>query len=163
MSRSLIAVVLVGALTSTSLAQTWNNEGWSRQEVMVYVPTPPPPRTVYRPITGLWVAGLVVFVTSWLTHIGVTAGFDGPRTTTAAIPLAGPWIQFDQPFANDSNKLIGQALLATSGVVQIAGAAMLVLGVSIWRKETRYSKAPRWFASPLVSPTGVGVMAGAGF
>ena len=164
MTRSAIALVMVLVFTSAALAQyAPPEEGWNRQEVMVYVPVPPPPRTVYRPITGLWVAGLIIFVTGWVTDIGVTAGFDGARTTTAAIPVAGPWIQFGQPFANDSNQLLAQSLLAIDGIVQIAGAAMLILGVSIWRKETRYSSAPRWLAAPVVSPTGGGIQVVGGF
>jgi hypothetical protein len=146
-------------LLLASIAQAQEGD-WQRQPVVVFVPAPPPPvqpKTALRPMTALWAAGLAIFLGGYVTNIAATAIGAREDVGTAAIPFAGPWLQYGFTYSSSSSQSMAQALLATDGVVQAAGGALLVVGLSIWRKETRYATHPRWLASPWLGPTGGGL------
>ncbi len=128
-----------------------------------YGPPPgqrPPPRyrTERTPILGLVIAGAVTFGVVWLATVGVTAGVSsdadrGEATGYAAIPMVGPWVMLGSDLDTDDYS----AALVTSGILQAAGVAMFVLGVTIRtkRKVPVYGKvAPG--AELTVGPTKVG-------
>ncbi len=157
-ARALVAVLLVGALSHQALAQylpppqvaSPGEEGWTRQPVVVYVPGPAEPQFVYRPLTALWISGLIVLAAGWIFDIGLTAAFDTSSTGTAAIPVGGPWVQYGYRYSSN-NGGVAQGLLATDGAIQLAGAAMLIVGLSIWRKQRVYER-PRYSLAPILSP-----------
>lgn len=112
----------------------------------VVVPPPPPapaiapsyppqpdtwqPRTERKGILGLIIAGPILLGVTWLTTIGVTAGLDsdGDIIGYSAIPIAGPWVMMADDRTSDYT-----APIAVSGVLQLGGLAMLIIGVSVKR------------------------------
>ena len=122
------------------------------QDVVVFVPAVPPMRTVWRPLTGLAIAGGVACFAGYSFDLAITGIFSSKDIKQAAIPLAGPWLQFNHDYKNDT---VTKALLGIDGVVQAAGMAMLVIGMSVWRKEQR--PAPAFTLAPFASPTSAGL------
>jgi len=126
----------------------------------------PKTEIVYRrPRTGLLVAGLVLFVTGWVTDIGFTYGYNHQPATTSLIPIAGPFIQMTEQYGLDgppvntgstdadarvnknldtaNSTIRGLALTgaAICGVMQLAGLALTIAGIATKRKTTRYAHA----------------------
>ncbi len=78
-------------------------------------------------IKGLWIPGAIVFGASWALSGSVASlSPDGDYQTYAWIPLVGPWLMLT--VASSDSETAG-ALVA--GVTQLAGAVMLVLGLSL--------------------------------
>ena len=105
-------------------------------------PAGPEVRTEKKPITGLIIAGSVVFGVGWLVGGAITVGIDaadGSVSEASAftfIPLAGPWIVLgtESPSTGQASGLVAQ------GVLQIGGLAMLIVGATV-RKDVEVSTA----------------------
>jgi hypothetical protein len=119
-----------------------------------------------RPRPGLLAAGVVLFLTGYLSDIGFTYGYHHEPAYTAFIPLVGPFIQMSQHYGLDGpavntgstdadnriNKNIDTANTtihdlaivgcAFSAALQISGATLALTGALLKRKITRYAAAP---------------------
>jgi len=160
MRNALVSLVVIAAFSTAPLAQPLQQpspspepEFTDSQEVVVFVPAAPVMRTVWRPITGLAIAGAAIFVFGYTLDLGVTGFLANADVKQAAIPLAGPWLQFNHNYKNDS---ITKALLGIDGVVQAAGAVMLIVGMSVWRKQQRPA-TPGWTLLPFATPQQAGL------
>jgi hypothetical protein len=92
-------------------------------------------RTEMRRIPGLYITGAVLLAASWAVTVGATAALSdndvrAEATGYAAIPVFGPWVLLG---SNISISPPDQAALVVSGIVQNAGLAMLIVGVSVKR------------------------------
>jgi hypothetical protein len=99
-------------------------------------PAPVATTTETEGIKGLIIAGAVVWGAVWLLGIpitiGIDAGLDGdidPVSGFMAIPLVGPWIALGEVAPKNQDAFNPPIIL--SGVLQSAGAIMLVLGLAI--------------------------------
>jgi hypothetical protein len=92
--------------------------------------TQPAGEIEYRshPTWGLFIAGVIVFPVVYLLTVGVTAGLDtdGDDIGEAAIPLIGPFLMIGNPDTE-----FFEAPLAISGILQLAGLTMVILGLTI--------------------------------
>lgn len=76
-------------------------------------------------VKGLWIPGAVLFGVSYgLTVAFGTLSWDDDYVTGSLIPLVGPWMML--AYANNDDEAAGAVL---SGVAQLAGATMFVLGL----------------------------------
>lgn len=127
----------------------------------VAVPVPVytyPTRTVTQPIWGLAVAGIVLFGVMYVTHIAVAAGIGSSAEDVGyqAIPLAGPWVCMG--VCSDPEDFIPG--LAASGVIQLAGITMMIIGLAVQvEHEVRaeLDRSPTWALTPWASPDGGGL------
>lgn len=89
---------------------------------------PAPTRVSTRPIWGMFIAGIPIFVVPWILTGLIDLDFG---SGIGFIPLAGPFILAAQ--TSDFDSML-QTLLIIDGVVQIAGVALIVLGLVIQRE-----------------------------
>lgn len=85
-------------------------------------------RTEERAVRGLWLTGLITLPVSWI--LTWTVASTGLPTASAGIPysyvpVVGPWLMLTEPL----NGYDGFAV--AMGLVQAAGALMLVLGLTL--------------------------------
>ncbi len=98
------------------------------------------PQTRYeeQPNLRLFWAGLPIFLAPWVLTWTVTYAIDGGRTddtTFGFIPWVGPFLLIDSV-----NEDISTTMLVISGLAQIAGTALMVLGLATTREvEVRAS------------------------
>jgi hypothetical protein len=127
-----------------------------------YVTTPPrmptghwETRTEERAVRGLWLTGLIALPVSWiLTWTVASTGLPTASTgiTYSYIPLVGPWLMLTEPL----NGYDGFAV--AMGLVQAAGALMLVLGLTL--RETVERR--EWVIGDLGGGRRIALDAGAG-
>lgn len=120
---------------------------------------PPAPMTVRRPIWGLVVAGAITLGVAWLATpiVGAAIEADGEEIAMLAAPVAGPWICMGACYDPDDYT----AALVVSGLLQLSGLTMLILGLAIQQKvEVRaelddgVQLAARPWALPSPTPAG---------
>jgi len=133
--------------------------------------SPTPPRTVHRVQRGLLIAGIVTFQASWglavLTGVTAFAGCidSDPGCTRGPdrfmIPIAGPFIVASGHYQGVPTSW-APALVAW-GVVEAAGAAMLVAGLVGHDVPVPASAppTPRISLAPMLSPEVRGLALGA--
>lgn len=87
--------------------------------------------TETKGITGLIIAGPIVFGVAYATGIAVTAGLEADDDLIAysAIPVAGPWVMLADSRTEDYS-----GALAANGLLQAGGLAMFIVGVSVRRE-----------------------------
>ncbi len=122
-----------------------------------------------RGIPGLYIAGPIVLGVAWLTTIAVTTAINSEGGVEdseakaigyACIPIAGPWAMMAD---SDVDTRDYTAPLVVSGVLQGAGLAMTILGLTI-RREVRVPSAIHPARSltlslhPVPTPSGGGLM-----
>jgi len=133
-----------------------------------YAQPPPQPRTETGHLTGLIVSGAVVFGVSWLTNIliGLGAGA-GPSYDAwddfrwvGLVPVLGPWIQMGiKPTSLGADDWA--YYLTIDGILQAAGATMLILGIAIPVERTVYAEDGERRGIDLAiapSPTGLNLL-----
>ncbi len=108
------------------------------------------PHDVTRPNVGLIVSGAVMLGVGWITNIvaGMFAGLElyGSSSSgqwdsfrvSSIIPVAGPWVQLAVKPTSFSNDGWAEWLII-DGLLQLAGATLLVVGVALPQHETVYS------------------------
>jgi hypothetical protein len=139
-------------------------------------PPPREPRVVAydersSPRTGLVVAGSVLFAVSYLVPLSIVAAAEFPnRTDWMAIPVVGPWMTIGRmrygdcsnrrtvdPECDDSGEraadTLGAVAAGFTGVLQAAGMAMLITGVSAQKTEV----VPVYAISPMPVDNGMGL------
>lgn len=82
-----------------------------------------------RPIWGLFWAGLPIFVVPYLVTGLVGQAVGGDNSTYGWIPVAGPFIWAADGFLYEEEITI----LVISGIAQLAGIAMMILGLALQR------------------------------
>jgi hypothetical protein len=147
------------------------------------MPEPPyPPRFPYvpghdapagyhieeHPRMGLVVAGDVVLTTSYLLSVAAAASSSNGYDRWLFVPVAGPFLDLGArlhqgcgPYCdNDSYEVITRVVLPYAGIVQVAGAALLVSGLVFPKKEfvrddeSTSARVPRlasWTIVPVVT------------
>lgn len=103
-----------------------------------------------RPTWGLVVAGLITFGVVYVTTVAVTAAIseDGGDIGLSAIPLAGPWI-----LTATTDGYAGA--LVPSGILQLSGLVLTILGLAIRRHVPVYADGPlRLEPMAAVGPSG---------
>jgi len=83
-----------------------------------------------RPTWGLFWAGLPIFLVPYLVTGLVGSAVGGEYTTYGWIPVAGPFIWAADGFVYEEELTI----LVISGIAQLAGIAMMILGLAIQRE-----------------------------
>jgi len=101
----------------------------------------PSTHTESRLLPGLYITGPVVLGATWvttiITSIAVTSTDDPDhdvKVGVACVPVFGPWIEMGYPGTYT-------APLAVSGVLQAAGLAITIAGVTV-RHTVRVADAP---------------------
>jgi hypothetical protein len=92
----------------------------------------PEHKVVRKPITGLVIAGAIVFGVAYTGAFTTTVALeaDGDLIGYSLVPLAGPWIML-----GDYRTREYQAALAMNGVIQAGGAAMFIIGLTVKREH----------------------------
>lgn len=112
------------------------------------------------PNLGLFWAGLPIFAVPYLLTIASAYAIDDGVTdlsTFSLIPLLGPWLMLDYAFEDYE-----VTLLVLSGVAQLAGAVLMVLGLTTYREVAVRADlgdqpdSPTLTLTPLVSDTFAG-------
>ncbi len=86
---------------------------------------------VSRPLWGLFIAGLATFGGIYLLTVGLTAGLDTDNDDGwLYVPLVGPWLEAALGGDPDS----WTALWVPSGILQLAGVVMAILGLAIQQR-----------------------------
>lgn len=117
-----------------------------------------PTRRVRQPIWALAISGAALFTVMYVAHISVAVGI-GSRSDDVgyqAIPFAGPWVCLAA--CSDPGDFI--AALVASGVIQLAGLTMTILGLAVQvEHEVRaeLDRGPRWALAPWATPEGAGL------
>lgn len=93
-------------------------------------PIPPGYQPVSRSRTGLWIPGLILLAVPWAISAGVAA--NDPNLGDLYIPVIGPFL------ARDNVGSLAQSGLILDGIMQTAGAVMLVLGLTLKRHYLVY-------------------------
>ena len=93
----------------------------------------PQPRVHYverqTSIKGLWIPGIVVFGASYVLTAAIGSSLvAGDYASWCSVPLVGPWVALGD--ANNDSEVAGAVV---GGVLQTAGLAMFVLGLSLRR------------------------------
>lgn len=133
--------------------------------------TPLPPdgsaATALRPSRSwkaLWVPSLITFSSVYVITIVTTAVLnatvydrpDSPGTGIAVIPVLGPWINLGVYGGEIGDA--AKALLVTSGVLQIAGATGLIVGLAMSSPSgSARATPPRWAVLPTFGPRQAGL------
>ena len=126
-------------------------------------------------IKGLWLTGLIVFGSVYVAGIPAAAGISaaagskepGSHAGMMAIPFAGPWLEAAGVVEEESSE--GTPGFVAVGALQIVGATLFIIGVSV-RRERRmtatslvdHAPLPRPFITygPLGRPSGGGLAIG---
>src|SRR5690606_9077163 len=92
----------------------------------------PQHKVVRKPITGLVIAGAIVFGVAYtgVFSTSVALESDGDLIGYSLVPLAGPWIML-----GDYRTREYSAALAMNGVIQAGGAAMFIIGLTVKREH----------------------------
>lgn len=132
-------------------------------------------RTETVGIKGLWLTGLIVFGSVYVAGIPAAAGISaaagskepGSHAGMMAIPFAGPWLEAAGVVEEESSE--GTPGFVAVGALQIVGATLFIIGVSV-RRERRmtatslvdHAPLPRPFITygPLGRPSGGGLAIG---
>lgn len=114
---------------------------------------------------ALWVPSLITFSFVYVTTIVTTAVLnatvyqrpDSPGTGIAVIPVLGPWINlgvYSGEIGDAAN-----ALLVVSGVLQVASATGLIVGLAMSSPagSARTASPPRWAVLPTFGPRQAGL------
>jgi hypothetical protein len=105
---------------------------------------------------GLVIAGAVTFGTMYLTTV-IGAAFanalGSSRASVAFVPIAGPFIAL-----RDVPDERGVALLVIDGVVQAAGATMLIVGLAAQKTVAVRTDSAKVEIMPVVGPGSVGLV-----
>jgi len=105
---------------------------------------------------GLVIAGAVTFGTMYLTTV-IGAAFanalGSSRASVAFVPIAGPFIAL-----RDVSDERGVALLVIDGVVQAAGATMLIVGLAAQKTVAVRNDSAKVEIMPVVGPGSVGIV-----
>ena len=113
---------------------------------------------------ALWVPSLITLSTVYVITIVTTvalnvAVFDRPSSPSngyAVIPLFGPWINLGAYGDQVSDGVKG--LLAASGILQIAGATGLIVGLAMSSPSgSARATPPRWAVLPTFGPRQAGL------
>jgi hypothetical protein len=125
---------------------------------------------------GVVLAGDVVLTTSYLLSVAVAASSSNSDDRWMFVPVAGPFLDLGWrghhgcgPYCdNDSNEVITRVFLPMLGAAQLTGAALLLAGIALPKKEfvrdhddTVSARAPRlssWAIVPLVSASQRGLV-----
>jgi hypothetical protein len=113
-------------------------------------PAPQGYRLVERPRRGLVIAGALTLGVPYAISVSVAAGGNYNRTSGwLLIPVIGPWITTakipdhdcnDTPGSCDGSAQGERGMAAFDGIAQAAGAAMLIVGLTVpkrlWIRET---------------------------
>jgi hypothetical protein len=122
-----------------------------------YQPAAPQMRPCHeelQPRYGLIIAGAVVLGASWSINAAVAWMADEWRL---AVPVAGPFMeisQVDTSYDVTNRMLVG--LLVFDGLIQTAGAAMLIAGAATHQRVRVYDKGPTQVS---IVPTANGIAA----
>ena len=122
----------------------------------------PQPRLFHeemQPNYGLMVAGLVIFGASWSINAASAYVADEWKL---AVPVVGPFMETQNintggSFGDANRMLVG--LLVFDGLIEAAGAIMLVAGAITHHKVKVYDRAPRVSVVPTAGPAGGGLAA----
>jgi hypothetical protein len=121
----------------------------------------PPPRLFHeemQPNYGLMVAGLVILGASWSINAATAYVADEWKL---AVPVVGPFMETQNintgPGYDANRMLVG--LLVFDGLIETAGAIMLVAGAITHHKVRVYDRAPRVSVIPTAGPAGGGLAA----
>ncbi|MBZ0119478.1 MAG: hypothetical protein K8H88_20985 [Sandaracinaceae bacterium] len=102
--------------------------------------TPQPLTYVSQPLWGLFVAGMVTFGVMYVLTVSVTAALDADFDDPwLYVPLLGPWLEAG--FGGDRESWT--ALWVPSGILQLAGAVMMILGLAIQQQVPVYADLER--------------------
>ncbi|MGZ3406427.1 MAG: hypothetical protein ACXVAN_08305 [Polyangia bacterium] len=119
-----------------------------------------PPRLFHeemQPNYGLMVAGLVIFGASWSINAASAYLADEWKL---AVPIVGPFMETQNVYTGagyDANRLL-VGLLVFDGLIETAGAIMLVAGAITHHKVRVYDR-PRVSVVPTAGPAGAGLAA----
>ncbi|HWE30209.1 MAG TPA: hypothetical protein VHB97_19520, partial [Polyangia bacterium] len=120
----------------------------------------PPPRLFHeemQPNYGLMVAGLVIFGASW--SINAASAYVA-NEWKLAVPVVGPFMETQNVNTGsgfDANRML-VGLLVFDGLIETAGAIMLVAGAITHHKVRIYDR-PRVSVVPTAGPAGGGLAA----
>ena len=121
----------------------------------------PPPRLFHeemQPNYGLIVSGLVIFGVSWSINAATAYVADEWKL---AVPIVGPFMEtqnINTGSGYDANRML-VGLLVFDGLIETAGAIMLVAGAITRHKVRVYDRAPRVSVVPTAGPAGGGLAA----
>lgn len=120
-----------------------------------------PHRSHRSSIKALWIPSLIVWSTTYVATVAVTAGIVATEKSSnaavvgeSAIPFAGPWVMIADPQNHMDQQAGRMASTAISGVFQDICLLGFILGVSIHTGggDEAKSRAPRLSASPVLAP-----------
>jgi len=122
----------------------------------------PQPRLFHeemQPNYGLMVAGLVIFGASWSINAASAYVADEWKL---AVPVVGPFMETQNintggTYGDANRMLVG--LLVFDGLIETAGAIMLIAGAITHHKVKVYDRAPRVSVVPTAGPAGGGLAA----
>jgi hypothetical protein len=132
------------------------------QPMPYYQPCPQQPRLFHeemQPNYGLMIAGVVIFGASWSINAATAYIADEWKL---AVPIVGPFMETQNVYTGagyDANRLL-VGLLVFDGLIETAGAIMLVAGAITHHKVRIYDK-PRMSVSvvPTAGPASGGLAA----
>lgn len=120
------------------------------------MPVPPGARIVSRPRFGLFIAGLSVFGTLWLTSSvagGLVSIFSFSSDNDAlwmTLPVAGPFV-----YLATGDTRLGEVFPVLMGVGQLAGLALTIVGTVSRQRYLRFDQTavmtPRWSFLPMTT------------
>ncbi len=127
-----------------------------------YYQAAPPPlpqvREIEEPRWGLMIAGLAVFGASWTINAASAYVADEWKL---AVPIVGPFMEtqnIDTSPGHEYNRPI-VALLVFDGLIETAGAVMLVAGALTHHRVKVYDRGPRVSLVPTAGASGGGIAA----
>jgi hypothetical protein len=124
-----------------------------------------------RGVTGIWVGGLTLWLTTYvadlITTAIITASVPEARWTSfgmSFVPLVGPFMQIGLGVARHDATPLQLGLLTASGALQGAGFTLFIAGLRARRSEgdddvraAAARAAPRWSLLPSVGPKSAGL------
>jgi hypothetical protein len=131
----------------------------------------PEPEVETRPRLGLVISGAILFGVSYVFHAALVSPFggwsldygDNPAWSDfrwmGAIPLAGPWLQLAaKPTSPTEDGWT--TYLVIDGLLQAAGATMLILGLTLRQEVGGYAEAePSFMVAPMAGRYAAGLTA----
>jgi hypothetical protein len=97
-------------------------------------PSPPlPVRYEMRPNYALLFSGVGVFALGYFMDVLGTLATSHQPAWECAVPVVGPWLQVNDSFSTDWRDL-AKAFYVTDALIETAGFALTVVGVSLWKK-----------------------------
>ena len=89
-----------------------------------------PTRTASQPIWGMFIAGIPVFLVPWILTGALDLALDDDAL--GFVPILGPFILAGNITYDETG--VGVTFLVIDGIIQIAGIALIVLGLTLQRQ-----------------------------